>query len=92
MSNVTKEQKQAFLHIAESYNTDVYDIIRRGSSDEIIISSQSDADKLEEFSGKVCDLVFKDYPDIEGKHEDINADAEMIVHIIADVLTESQFK
>lgn len=89
MSNFTKEQKLAFLSLAEVYDKKVYEIVSRGNSTEITVVSKDEAEVLESFSSKVCELVIKDYPDIDGADEDINADAEMVVHMVSDILTES---
>ncbi|WP_444930450.1 hypothetical protein ACJJIF_01290 [Microbulbifer sp. SSSA002] len=91
MSNFTKEQKLTFLALAEAYDKKIYDIASQGDSCCIEITSKGEAESLAFFSSKICALVFKDYPDITGKDEDINADAEMVVHMISDILSESEF-
>lgn len=53
--------------------------------------SKEEAVMLEAFSSKICDLVLKDYPDYDGKDEDINADAEMVTYMVADILSQSKF-
>ncbi|WP_288129439.1 hypothetical protein [Microbulbifer sp.] len=91
MSNFTKEQKLAFLSLAEAYDKKVYEIVSKGDSTEILVTSKDEAEALENFSSKVCGLVVKDHPDIDGVDEDINADAEMVVHMVSDILNESEF-
>ena len=91
MSNFTKEQKKAFLSLSEKYDLKVYEMASRGGPTEINISSEEEAMLLDQFSSKICELVIKDYPDIDGNDEDINADAEMLVHMVSDILSESGF-
>ena len=91
MSKFTPEQKKAFLLLSEQYDEKVYSIIKRGEPDEICVESKEEAVILENFSNKICALVVKDYPDHTGKDEDINADAELIVHMISDVIADSGF-
>ena len=91
MSNFTEEQKSAFLSLSKKYDQQVFQIINRGTATEIYVESKEEAQIIDEFSNKICALVVKDYPDYEGKDEDINADAEMIVHMISDVLSESGY-
>lgn len=91
MSNFTKEQKSAFLSLAEEYDVKVYEIISKGSPTEIIVSNKEEAMLLNNFASTICQLVVKNHPDIEGVDEDINADAEMIVYLVTDVLTEAGF-
>ncbi|GAB2190049.1 hypothetical protein MAH1_16570 [Sessilibacter sp. MAH1] len=91
MSNFTKEQKSAFLSLAEEYDVKVYEIISKGGPTEIIVSNKEEAMLLNNFASTICQLVVKNHPDIEGVDEDINADAEMIVYLVTDVLTEAGF-
>ncbi len=91
MSNFTKEQKSAFLSLAEEYDVKVYEIISKGSPTEIIVSNKEEAMLLNNFASTICQLVIKNHPDLEGVDEDINADAEMIVYIVTDVITEAGF-
>jgi hypothetical protein len=92
MNNFTAEQKKAFLSLSKKYDLKVYEIAARGGPTEISILSEEEAMLLDKFSSKICELVIKDYPDIEGDDEDINADAEMLVHMISDILSESDFE
>ena len=92
MSNFTEEQKKAFVSLAQRYDQPVFEIVNRGNNVEIYVVSEEEAKILDEFSSKICGLVVKDYPDHEGKDEDINADAEMVVHMISDILSESNFE
>ncbi len=91
MSNFTKEQKAAFLALSKVYDNKVYEVVLRGNDTEINILSEDEGQLLEDFSRRIYDLVIKDFPNIEGEHEDINADAEMLVHMISDILSESNF-
>ena len=91
MNTFTEEQKKALLVLSEKYDSKVYEIVSRGRSTEISIFSKAEAVLLEQFSSRVCGLVIKDNPDITGRDIDINADAEMIVHLVSDVLYESDF-
>ncbi|GAB2198997.1 hypothetical protein [Sessilibacter sp. MAH4] len=91
MSNLTKEQKSAFLSLAEAYDVKVYEIISRDGPTELTVSTKEEAMLLNNFASTICQLVVKNHPDIEGVDEDINADAEMIVYIVTDVLTEAGF-
>ena len=91
MSNFTIEQKGAFLSLAEEYDPRVYEIVARGGSTEISISSEDEALLLDKFSATICERVIKDHPDIQGADEDINADAEMLVFMVTDILSEAGF-
>lgn len=91
MSDFTIEQKSAFSVLAKKYNETVYGIVSREGQTEVCIQSNEEAKALDEFSNSICSLVIKDFPDIEGKDEDINADAEMVVFMIADILSESEY-
>jgi len=91
MSNFTKEQKEAFVYLSEKYDQQVFKIVNRGADNEIYIESEEEAKIIDEFSNKICALVIKDYPDHERKDEDINADAEMIVHMVSDILSDSGY-
>ena len=91
MSNFTKEQKSAFLSLAEEYDLKVYEIISRGDPSEIAVSNKEEAMLLNNFASTICELVVKDHPDVEGVDENINADAEMAVYIVTDLLSEAGF-
>jgi hypothetical protein len=91
MSNFTKEQKSAFLSLAEEYDLKVYELISRGGSTEITVTTEEEAMLLNKFASTSCELVVKDHPDVEGVDENINADAEMAVYMVTDVLFESGF-
>ena len=92
MSNFTKEQKAAFLSLARKYDPQVFEMVNRGNEIEICVGSAEEANRLEIFSTEICSLVIKDFPDHDGVDEDINADAEMVVHMISDILSESGFQ
>lgn len=91
MSNFTKEQKIAFLSLAEEYDLNVYEIISKGGPNEINVSNQDEAALLNAYASTICELVVKDHPDIDGVDENINADAEMVVYMVADILSEAGF-
>ncbi len=91
MSNFTKEQKIAFLSLAEEYDLKVYEIISRGGPTEIVVSTQDEASLLNTFASTICEVVVKDHPDIDGVDENINADAEMAVYMVTDILSEAGF-
>ncbi len=88
---MTKEQKSAFLSLSEEYDLKVYEIVSKGSATEVMVSSEEEAILLNGFASKICELVIKDYPDIDGVDESINADAEMIVYMISNILSEAGF-
>jgi hypothetical protein len=91
MSNFTKEQKAAFLSLAEMYDEAVYKIAHGCNSTEIFVHTREEANALDKFSSRICGLVYKDHPDIAGADEGINADAEMVVYMISDILEDSGF-
>jgi hypothetical protein len=92
MSNFTGQQKKAFLFLSEKYDPAVYAIVARGMETEISVSSRDEAVLLDKFSEKICGFVINDYPDIDGDDEDINADAEMVVFMISDVLSDAGYE
>ncbi len=91
MSNFTEEQKNAFLYLSEKYDQPVFQIVNRGAVNEIYLETREEANIIDKFSDKICTLVVKDYPDHEGTDENINADAEMVVHMISNILAESGY-
>ena len=91
MSNFTKEQKSAFLSLAEHYDRKAYEIASKGRPTEISVSSKEEALLLNQFASNLCERVIKDHPDFEGDDEDVNADAEMVVFMVSDILSESGF-
>lgn len=91
MSNFTEEQKSAFLFLAKKYDIEVYEIASRGDMAEIKVLSEEEALLLNKFASTICEVVVKDYPDIDGADENINADAEMVVFMVADILLEAGF-
>jgi len=92
MSRFTSQQKQAFLSLARRYSPAVYEVIKQGDPQEISVSSQDEAIVLDDFADKVCALVVRDHPDYAGRDEDINADAELVVKMVASVLAEYGFE
>lgn len=91
ISNFTKDQKSAFLHLAEEYDLKVYEIASKGSPTEIAVSSEEEALLLNKFASIICERVNKDLPDTEGVDENISADAEMAVFMVTDILSEAGF-
>lgn len=91
MSKVTPQQKIAFVTLAGRYSPPVRAIVARGGADEISIANREEAAVLDEFADGICARVLKDFPDYEGRHADINADAELVVHLVADILSEHGF-
>ena len=88
MSKFTPQQKHALLHLARAYAPAVHAVVSRGAADEVAVYSDGDAALLDEFAAKITTWVVRDYPDYAGKDENVNADAELAVHMIADVLAE----
>jgi hypothetical protein len=88
MSKFTPEQKQALLNLTRRYAPNLYPIVGRGPADDVTVLSDEEAVLLDDFASRVTTLVIRDFPDHEGKDEDINADAELVVHMIADILSE----
>lgn len=88
MSKFTIQQKAALLHLAGLYNPAAQEIVKRGGPEEVSIDSSEEGKILDDFADKVCVLVSRDYPDYLGRDEDINADAQMVVHMISKVLAE----
>jgi hypothetical protein len=90
MTTFTKQQQVAFLALAEKYDKNVFALLNKQQGD-ISVSNAEEAALLENFSAKVCDWVLKDHPDYDGKDEDINADAEMVSFMIADILADAGY-
>lgn len=90
MTTFTKQQQAAFLALAEKYDKNVFALLSKQQG-AISVNNAEDAALLENFSGKVCDWVLKDHPDYDGKDEDINADAEMVSFMIADILADAGY-
>lgn len=91
MSNFTEEQKSAFLFLAKKYDIEVYEIASRGDMSEIKVLSEEEALLLNKFASTICEVVVNDCPYIDGADENINADAEMAVFMVADILLEAGF-
>jgi len=91
MSDFTKEQKQTFLLLSKRYDSQVFEIASKGGDTQIEVSSEEEARLLDQFASRICDWVFKDFSDIDGDDEDINADAEMVTYMVSDILSESGF-
>ena len=92
MSRVTQQQKDAFLALARRYSPPVHSLVLRGGADEIVVKSRHEAAVLDESASGICTRVRQDYPDYEGKDADVNADAELIVHLVADILADHGFE
>ena len=92
MSKVTLEQKRALAELSKRYSPPVYAIVARGADDEIRIQSREEAALIDEFANNICSLVLKDHPNYTGRDADINADAELVVHLVAGVLAEQGFE
>lgn len=90
MSEFTKEQHSAFLVLAEKYDKNVFALLGKQQG-AISVSNAEEAALLENFSGKVCDWVLKDHPDYDGKDKDINADAEMVSFMLANILADAGY-
>lgn len=88
MSKVTPQQKQALIHLARRYAPAVCEIVERGAVDDISIFTDREAALLDEFAATITSGVVRDYPDYMARDENINADAELAVHMIADLLAE----
>jgi hypothetical protein len=88
MSRFTPQQKQALVALAKQYSPEVHRVITRGDVDEVTIESREEATLLEAFADSITTQVMRDYPDHAGRDEDIHADAELSVHMIADVLAD----
>jgi hypothetical protein len=88
MSKFTSTQKKAFLDLAQRYNAIVFAIVERGSEDEISIRSSEEADALDGFAETLTSLVMRDFPDYAGRDENIHADAELVVHMVTDILAD----
>lgn len=91
MSEFTNGQKSAFLALAKRYASNVYYIVNRGDDATIAVDTQQEAEILDAFADNICGWVFKDFPDEEGKDEDINADAQMVTFMICTIINESDF-
>lgn len=90
MTTFTEQQQAAFLMLAEKYDKNVFALLSKQQG-AISVSNADEVALLENFSGKVCDWVLKDHPDYDGKDEDINADAEMVSFMIADILADAGY-
>lgn len=88
MSKFTPPQKQALVELARKYAPAVHLIVTRGGEEDVTIESDDEAALLENFADKVTTMVMRDFPDHAGKDEDIHADAELAVNMIADVLAD----
>jgi hypothetical protein len=88
MSKFTPEQKQALVNLTQRYAPGLYPVVSRGPADDVTVLSDEEADLLDDFAARVTTLVVRDFPDHSGQDEDINADAELVVHMIADIITE----
>jgi len=55
------------------------------------VFNKEEAILLNNFASTICEHVVKDHPDVEGVDENINADAEMAVYMVTDVLSEAGF-
>ena len=90
MSEFTKEQHSAFLALAEKYDKNVFALLSKQQG-AISVNNAEEAALLRNFSGKVCDWVLKEQPDYDGKDEDINADAEMVSFMLANILADAGY-
>ncbi|WP_166840755.1 hypothetical protein [Rheinheimera pleomorphica] len=90
MSEFTKEQHSAFLALAKKYDKNVFALFGKQQG-AISVSNAEEAALLGNFSGKVCDWVLNDNPDYDAKDEDINADAEMVSFMLADILADAGY-
>jgi len=88
MSNVTTEQKDVFLELAARYSAPVHALVARGRNAQILIQSRSEAATLDEFANNIVAMVLHDHQDYAGADEGIHANAELVVHIVADLLHE----
>jgi hypothetical protein len=88
MSKFTREQKAALLGLAERYGPEILAVAKRGGAEDVSVLNRDEALLFERFADGIVAKVFRDHSDVEGEHGDINADAELVVHMIADVLAE----
>jgi hypothetical protein len=91
MSRFTPQQKEAFLNLTRRYSPASYEIVNRGAADGISVWSHEEAKTLDEFADRICAQVGRDHPDYLGRDEDINADAQMIVHTVSKILADDGF-
>jgi hypothetical protein len=88
MSKVTPQQKHALVDLARRYAPEVHTVVSRGADDDVTIDTDAEAALLDDFADRVAALVLRDHPDHAGADEDVNADAELAVHMIADVVAD----
>jgi hypothetical protein len=91
MSRFTAVQKAAFSALAKRYSPAVHAVVSRGDAESIEVRSREEAALLDEFADRICGMVQRDHPDYDGSDEDINADAELVVHMVSNVLADSGF-
>ncbi|MET0387002.1 MAG: hypothetical protein ABW321_13635 [Polyangiales bacterium] len=90
MHEFTTAQKAALLRLTHRYAPEAHAVVSRGGEDDVTVHSDADAALLDDFAERVVDLVLRDFPDYAGKDENVHADAELVVHMIADILAEHQ--
>ena len=88
MSNITPEQKAVLVELATRYSPPVRDLLMRGADDQVLVNSRAEAAMLDEFANNICSHVVRDHPNHAGSDEEVNANAELSVHLIANILHE----
>lgn len=86
--NMSAEQKAAFVLLARRYDPDVYKIVSRGDPETIQLESDEELAEIELFSSKIVSLVGNDFPEADGKDQDINDDAVMVAFLCSRVMTD----
>ena len=88
----TVAQKDMFLKLARKYDPEVYRIVARGNRETIEIENDDELAEIELFADKIVGLVGNDYPDADGKDEDINDDAVSVAFLTSRIIQDYKNK